>query len=83
MTVLIVKILLLIAFLFGVYRLYAGPELADRIIALDALSSIVAAFILLQLFITGNSIYIDIVLVISLVVFLGTIAITIHLRQKK
>jgi len=78
----VLEFILLISFVLGTFRLYKGPELADRIVALDALAGIVAAFVLLQLYTTGEPIYMDIVVIISLVVFLSTVSISIFLRKK-
>jgi multisubunit Na+/H+ antiporter MnhF subunit len=75
--------ILLMALILTLIRLFKGPASSDRIIALDLIASIVVGFSLLFSILFKNSIYIDIAIVITLISFIGTIAISINLRQKK
>jgi len=74
---------LLAAMILALIRLFKGPESTDRIIALDLIASIVVAFSLLFSILFKNAVYFDIAIVITLVSFIGTIAISINLMQKK
>jgi multicomponent Na+:H+ antiporter subunit F len=74
---------LLAAMILALIRLFKGPESTDRIIALDLIASIVVAFSLLFSILFKNEVYFDIAIVITLVSFIGTIAISINLMQKK
>jgi len=69
------------AFILGLIRLIKGPELADRVIALDLLAYISAGMILLTMVITGKKQYMDIVIILSLVVFIATVAIAKYLTK--
>lgn len=76
-------IALLMALVITLYRLMRGPSSSDRIIALDLVASVVMGFILLYSVLVSKEIYVDIAIVISLISFIGTIAISIYLRHKK
>lgn len=74
--------LLLFALLGTFVRLVKGPEVNDRVLALDLIASIVMGFILVYSVMMNNAIYLDIPLLIALVSFIGTVAISTYLRQK-
>jgi len=74
--------LLLLAFVFALLRLFRGPSNSDQIVALDLIASIVMGFILLYSMLVEREIYFDIAIIIAMISFLGTIAISIYLKQK-
>lgn len=74
--------LLLIGLFLALVRLIIGPSIHDRIASMDLIASIVIGFILIYSVVIKNTIYIDIVIVISLISFIGTIAISTYLKQK-
>ena len=61
----------LAAVLFA-WRLYAGPTLADRANAMSGMLTAGAAAIAVHAIDTGNSAYLPVVVVITLVGFVGT-----------
>ncbi|WP_418884142.1 cation:proton antiporter [Allorhizobium ampelinum] len=67
-------LLLAIAFLLTVYRVMRGPNLPDRVIALDMLVGIVIGFIAVFAIKSGYVLYMDIAISLGLVGFLTTIA---------
>ena len=73
---------LLLAQVFAVIRLIRGPRHANMIVALDLIASIVMGYILLYTVFTNKHVYFDIAIVISLISFMGTVAISIYLKQK-
>lgn len=73
---------LLLALALAVTRLIRGPESANMIVALDLIASIVMGTILLYTLVTDKAIYFDIAIIISLVTFMGTVAISIYLKKK-
>jgi len=73
---------LLLALVFAVIRLIRGPKSANMIIALDLIASVVMGYILLYSVFTDKIVYFDIAITISLVAFMGTVAISIYLKQK-
>ncbi|HSH19445.1 MAG TPA: monovalent cation/H+ antiporter complex subunit F [Draconibacterium sp.] len=75
--------MLLLAFLLAFIRLLKGPKMSDRIVAMDLIASVTIAFILTYSVLVKKEIYFDIVIVISLVSFIGTVAVSTYLKQKK
>jgi multicomponent Na+:H+ antiporter subunit F len=80
--VLIGFVFMLFALLLALFRLVKGPSLFDRIAAMDLMASITLGFILLYSIIIQKSLYIDIAIVISLISFIGTVAISTYLKIK-
>jgi len=71
--------LLLVAIGLTVIRLVRGPNLGDRILALDTLTLLALSFIAAFAVLTGFSLYIDIAIAIGLVGFLSTAALARYL----
>ncbi|HER08354.1 MAG TPA: hypothetical protein ENO20_05520 [Bacteroides sp.] len=74
---------LLIALVLAFFRLMRGPTIHDRIVAMDLTASIIMGFILLYSVLIRKAFYFDIAIVISLISFMGTVAISTYLRQKR
>lgn len=75
--------MLLLAFVLAFVRMLKGPEMSDRIAAMDLISSVTMAFVLSYSILVNKAIYFDIVIVISLISFIGTVAVSTYLKQKK
>lgn len=73
------------AMFLTLYRVVKGPTLADRVLALDMLTSIAIGFMAVFAILSGHSLYIDIAIALGLVGFLATIAFSrfILTRQEK
>jgi len=80
--VLIGFIFMLLALLLAFFRLVKGPTMHDRIVAMDLMASITMGFILIYSIVINKSLYVDIAIVISLISFIGTVAISSFLRLK-
>lgn len=80
--VLIGFLFMLLALVIALYRLVMGPSMYDRIAAMDLMASITMGFILLYSIVIQKSFYIDIAIVISLISFIGTVAISTYLKLK-
>lgn len=74
--------LLLLAMLLTLVRLGRGPTLADRILALDLLTTLAIGFIGVVAIRSGFALYVDIALGVALVGFLSTIALTRYLMRR-
>jgi multicomponent Na+:H+ antiporter subunit F len=74
--------LLLAALAVTLYRLIMGPTTGDRIIALDLVGFITMGFVLVYSVLINKAIYFDIPVIISMVSFIGTIAISTYLKEK-
>ncbi len=73
--------ILIASFILILIRLFRGPSLPDRIVALDLLAFVSLAIALLMMIITGKEVYLDIVIVMSLVVFIATVTISKYLTK--
>ena len=80
--IIIAFVFLLLALVFAVIRLIRGPEPANMIVALDLIASIAMAYILIYTLFVDKAIYFDVAIIISLISFMGTVAISIYLKQK-
>jgi len=72
---------LAVALLLALYRLIKGPSLADRVIALDLISMILAGKILVYIVLTGEPIYLDAIVVLAVIAFFGTVAFARYLEK--
>lgn len=66
--------LLTIALCLAAWRLFRGPTAADRILAIDLLAVITASAGLMHGIHSEEPVYLDVVLVLGVIVFFGTVA---------
>jgi multicomponent Na+:H+ antiporter subunit F len=74
--------LLLVGMLLAVIRLIRGPNLGDRILALDMITVLATGFIAGVAVLTGFSLYVDIAIALALVGFLATVALARYLMSR-
>ncbi|UII30590.1 monovalent cation/H+ antiporter complex subunit F [Fulvivirga ulvae] len=77
----IIMVLLAISLLISFIRLLRGPSLPDRVISLDLISSISMGIIITYVFISKKIVYLDVVLIVALIIFLGTVTIAKYLKE--
>lgn len=71
----IISLILLSLSMIAVFiRLLIGPSLPDRVASLDVIAMLVICFISIFSLTTHHSIYLDIVIALGLISFVGTIA---------
>lgn len=70
----IAAFMIFLALVLAVVRLIRGPGLPDRAVALDLISMLLVAFLVLFAFATDMHAYLDASLALALVGFLGTVA---------
>ena len=63
-------------------RLLKGPELVDRVIALDLMITIGIAFITVYSIRSAEAILLDVAMIFALIAFLGTIAFSFYLDKQ-
>ncbi|TNF44451.1 MAG: cation:proton antiporter [Bacteroidetes bacterium] len=73
---------LMTAMIITLIRLFKGPSVNDRIAAMDLIASIIMGVILVYSVLINNAMYFDIPVIISLISFIGTIAVSTYLKQK-
>jgi multicomponent Na+:H+ antiporter subunit F len=76
-------VLLTLGLGLAVLRLIRGPTLADRILALDLITTLAIGYIATFAIRTGFSLYLDIAIAIGLVGFLSTVAFARYLMQRQ
>ena len=69
-----------ISIFLGAYRLLKGPSASDRAVALDALTNITTALLVLIAYLSERFIYLDVALVYAILAFVGVIAIARYLE---
>lgn len=74
--------LLLLAMLLTIVRLIRGPNLGDRVLALDLLTLLAVGFIAAMAVLTGFTLYIDIAIALALAGFLSTLALARYLLAR-
>jgi multicomponent Na+:H+ antiporter subunit F len=76
-----VVVLLAISGALILLRLLRGPTGADRVVAIDALTLLGVAAIATVSLMTGQSVFLDVAVVLALVSFLGTVGFTLLFRK--
>jgi len=79
----IAKIAVTISMGLCLYRILKGPSLLDRALALDAIAVHAVALFMLFSMELGSKVYLDAALVITLVGFLGTVALAKFILKGK
>lgn len=62
------------AILAAAYRLFVGPTLADRVVALDMVTVLLVVFLVLFKLVSGIGAYIYVAIGLALISFLATVA---------
>lgn len=72
---------LILAMLLGFYRLAAGPTVVDRILAFDAVVLCAGGLVVLLSRIWESPLYLDLILIITSLGFLTTVAFVFYLKR--
>lgn len=64
-------------------RLFKGPEVVDRVVALDLIITIGTALITAYSIRTAQALFLDVAMILALIAFLGTIAFAFYLDKTK
>jgi multicomponent Na+:H+ antiporter subunit F len=73
---------LVLAAALTLVRLLRGPTLPDRIVAVDLLATIAIALLFGFAVAAGQPVFIDIVLEVALLAFLGTVAFAFYIERR-
>jgi multicomponent Na+:H+ antiporter subunit F len=71
-----------LSLLFPLYRLFKGPSLPDRIVALDQIGMIIVGIILCDVIYSRDTMVLDVVLAISFLLVFGSMIIARYLYKK-
>ena len=77
----IASVLVALAFVLSMIRLIIGPDMPDRILALDTLYINAIALVLLLGIQLGSSLYFEVALLIAVIGFVGTVALSNYLLR--
>ena len=73
---------LLTALVLAFMRLLKGPSVNDRIAAMDVIAIVVMGFIIVYSVLIEKDIYLDLAIIISLISFIGTVAVSTYLKHR-
>lgn len=74
--------LLAVSLAMTAWRLFQGPTAADRILAIDLLAVITAAAVVLHAIDEGTPVFLDVIVVLGVIVFFGTVALARTLTRE-
>ncbi|UIR56255.1 monovalent cation/H+ antiporter complex subunit F [Sphingobacterium sp. SRCM116780] len=74
--------ILLLSTVITFIRLFKGPHVADRVIALDLIITTGIGIITVYSITTAQEIFLDVAMILALIAFLGTIAFAFYLEKQ-
>ena len=74
--------MLVISVLISLVRLILGPDIADRVVALDVLTSMSIAFMAVFAVYSKATMALDVSLIPALISFLGTVSFAYYLERR-
>ena len=78
----ITAMMIFLSIILATVRLIRGPSLSDRVVALDLISILLVAFLVVFAFASSVHAYLDAALALALVGFLGTVAFARLINQE-
>lgn len=75
--------ILLLAVVLALIRMTKGPSLPDKVVALDLIWIIGMGIIVVFIFLKERTMLADIVLIISLLLFFGTVTVAKYLKKRE
>lgn len=72
-----------LSLLLPLYRLFRGPSLPDRVVALDQIGMVVVGIIICDSIFSNDSMLLDVVLIISFMLVFGSIIIAHYLHKRQ
>ena len=76
------SVMLTLSVVLAFIRLLRGPSLPDRVVAFDLMTSVAVGIMALYSIATGETVFLDVAIVLALISFLGTIAFARFLEQR-
>lgn len=73
---------LVVAMLCGFTRLWQGPKRADRVVALDFITTLGISLITIYAIFSDQVVFLDVAIVLALISFLGTVAFAFYLERR-
>lgn len=63
------------------WRLFRGPSLVDRVVALDLLATIGISLVSVHALVTGQTVFLDVAILLALIAFLSTVAFAYYVER--
>ncbi|ADC71268.1 multiple resistance and pH regulation protein F [Thioalkalivibrio sp. K90mix] len=79
--IIVANVLLSISLVLGFWRLYLGPTLPDRVVALELIASLTIGFIAVYVIASGRTPFIDVAMVLALTAFLAAVGFARYLEK--
>ncbi len=73
--------LLASGFALTLLRLFKGPSIADRVVAIDLITMFVMGVIIVLAYVSAKAVYLDAVFIMALVSFISTVAFARYLEK--
>ncbi|NCN40354.1 cation:proton antiporter [bacterium] len=74
-------VVLSISIVISAIRLRKGPTLADRVLALDLMTTIIMGIIAMYALFSNEKVYVDVVIIFALVAFISTVVYARHIER--
>lgn len=72
-----------VAIFFIILRFIKGPQVVDRVVALDLLITVGVAFIILFSIVVNNPMFLEEAMIMALIAFLSTVAFSYYIFKRK
>ena len=79
----IVMPIICLSLIFIMLRFIKGPQIVDRVVALDLLITIGVGFIALFSIIMNNAVFLDVAIILALIAFLSTVAFSYYIFKSR
>jgi len=79
----IAELALTVSILLGLYRLARGPHVLDRVMAFDLITTCAVGMIVLLSIQWGTPLYLELILIVTLLGFLTTVAFVFYLNKPR
>jgi multicomponent Na+:H+ antiporter subunit F len=76
-------VILILALVLSFIRLLLGPGVASKVIALDLIAMLIVAMMVTYSLLTNNPVFLDAAIVLALIAFLGTVALSRYLEGRR
>lgn len=82
-TAYVVMPIICLAVFFIILRFIKGPQVVDRVVALDLLITVGVAFITLFSIVVNNPMFLEEAMIMALIAFLSTVAFSYYIFKRK
>ncbi|NPE29205.1 cation:proton antiporter [Methanococcoides sp. SA1] len=72
---------MVIAIIPCIYRVIKGPTIPDRVIAIDAMTTVIVVILGIYSYIQESAFFMDVALVLAIISFVGTVTISKYLDE--